>query len=36
MVHHATGGEPYGLLLYSFPRRVLHEKPEGGAEDTRA
>ena len=30
MVHHATGGEPYGLLFYSFPRNVLDEKTGTG------
>jgi beta-carotene 3-hydroxylase len=34
MVHHATGGEPYGLLLFSFPRRVLVDRTTRRREDS--
>ena len=28
MVHHQTGGEPYGLLLFTTPRRVREAAPD--------
>jgi hypothetical protein len=31
MIHHQSGGEPFGLLLFSFPRNVL--KREGPSEE---
>ena len=30
MVHHTTGGEPYGLLLFSLPPRLTDEERERG------
>ncbi len=36
MMHHASGEEPYGLLLFSFPEKVLDGETHRGREDSPA
>lgn len=35
MVHHQTGGEPYGLLIFTVPKQVRDAAPDEPADATR-